>query len=286
MSFAAEIQLIAVFISMACALPGVFLVLRKLSMVAESIAHTILLGIVVGFLFTQDLNSPALIVGAALVGLATTWLTEMLSKTKLMSADSSIGIIFTLLFSIGVILLSRYASKTHLCEDTIMMGEIAFTPFDRVMYGGMDLGPVALYVSGLLLLLNIGIISLFYKEFQLSTFDPILAASLGLSPVIMHYALMSLVSLTAVGSFQSIGSILVVAFMIGPPSTAFLIVSKLKSMLWVSCAVAAFNSVTGFHLAAAMDVSISGCMATVTGLSFLCFYLFSQAWLFACPEPS
>lgn len=275
MSSSLEIQLIAVVVSVACALPGVFLILRKLSMIVESIAHTVLLGIVLAFLVTNDLNSPFLILGAALVGLFTAWLTELLVRTKLMSEDSGIGIVFTLLFSIAVILLSKYAGKVHMCEDTVLMGELAYTPFDRLILAGVDRGPVALYVSSGLLVLNIGIITLFFKELKLVSFDPVLASVLGFSPVLLHYLLMSLVSVTAVGSFQSIGSILVVAFMIAPPTTAYLLSDDLKHMLWISCGLAVLNSVLGFQMADILDVSISGSMAVMSGLSFTLAFVFA-----------
>ncbi len=280
MSSSHEILLISMLISIACALLGVFLVLRKLSMVVESITHTVLLGIVLAFFITNDLNSPLLIVGAALVGLFTTWLTEMLVKTRLMSEDSGIGMVFTLLFSIAVILLSKYAGKVHLCEDTVLKGELAFAPFDRLVIAGSDIGPVALYVSAALLLLNLAVILFFFKEFKLSSFDPILASVLGFSPALMHYLLMSLVSVTSVGAFQSIGSILVVAFMIAPPATAYLLSDDLKRMMLISCAVALLNSVLGFYMADALALSISGCMAVMCGLSFaLAFILAPQRGL-------
>lgn len=275
MSSSLEIQLIAVLVAIACALPGCFLILRKLSMIAESITHTILLGVVLAFFMTNDINSPYLIVGAGLTGVVTVWLIELLNKSKLLSGDSSIGIVFPLFFSIAVILISKYAGKVHLCAESILMGELAFAPFDRLIINGYDCGAMALYVTGGLLLFNILLIFLFFKELTLASFDPILAAVLGLSPVLLHYLLMTMVSVTSVVAFQSVGSVLVLAFMIAPPVTAYLMTDHLKHMLILSGVIAALNAVLGYHVADYYGVSISGSMAMMSGFSFLVIFLLS-----------
>lgn len=270
-----EIQLIAVFVSVACALPGCFLVLRQMSMMADSITHTILLGIVLAFFVTRDLNSPLLIAGAALMGVATVWLTETLSRTRLVSEDSAIGIVFPFLFSIAIILITRYASSIHLDTDAVLMGELAFAPFDRWLLGGRDMGAKALYTTGVLLLLNVGLIALFFKELKLASFDHTLAAVLGFSPALIHYGLMSLVSVTAVGAFEAVGSVLVVVFMVGPPLAAYLLTDALKHMLWISAALGALSAVLGYPLALLLDASIAGSMALSTGLIFAAVFVFS-----------
>lgn len=268
MSPALEIQIIAIFVSVSCALPGVFLVLRKMAMMSDSITHTILLGIVLAFFVTRDLSSPFLVVGAALMGVVTVWLTETLSKTRLVSADSAMGLVFPFLFSMAIILITRYADSVHLDTDSVLLGELAFAPFDRMVLFGVDIGARSIYSSGILLLLSVVVITLFFKELKLATFDPTLAAVLGFSPVLLHYGLMTLVSITAVGAFEAVGSVLVVAFMIGPPVTAYLITDDLKHMLLLSAVFAALSAALGYQLAAALDVSIAGSMAVMTGLLF------------------
>lgn len=268
-----EIQLIAVIVSVACALPGTFLILRKMSMMSDSITHTILLGIVLAFFITHDLSSPLLIVGAAAMGVITVWLTETVTKTRLVSEDSAIGIVFPLLFSIAIILITRYAGSVHLDTDSVLLGELAFAPFDRMVVFGIDIGAKAIYTSGFLLLLNAAFILLCYKELKVATFDPMLAAVLGFSPAFLHYGLMTMVSLTAVGAFEAVGSVLVVAFMIGPPATAYLLTDDLKKMLLLSAAFGAASGILGYQLAVLLDVSIAGSMAVVTGLLFLITFL-------------
>ncbi|NLC32296.1 MAG: metal ABC transporter permease [Clostridiales bacterium] len=268
-----EIQIIAVIVAVACAIPGVFLVLRKMSMMSDSITHTILLGIVLGFFITHDLSSPLLIVGATLMGVITVWLTEMLSRTRLLAEDAAIGVVFPLLFSIAIILISRYAGSVHLDTDSVLLGELAFAPFDRMVIAGTDIGAKAIYTTGLLLILNLAAVIIFFKELKIAAFDPMLAAILGFSPALIHYGLMTLVSLTTVGAFQAVGSVLVVAFMIGPPVTAYLLTDDLKRMLILSGLIGAANGILGYQLAAFLDVSIAGSMAVVTGFVFFIVFI-------------
>ena len=275
MTAGVEIQLIAVIVSAACALPGVFLVLRKMSMMSDSITHTILMGIVLAFFLTEDLSSPLLIAGAALMGVATVWLTETLMNTRLMSEDSAVGIVFPLLFSIAIILITRYAGSVHLDTDSVLLGELAFAPFDRLVVFGVDIGAKAIYTSGALLLINVILITVFYKELKIVTFDPMLASLLGFSPGLVHYGLMTLVSLTAVGAFEAVGSVLVVAFMIGPPLTAYLLTDDLKKMLLLSAGFGALSGILGYHAALLPDVSIAGGMAVTTGLIFAVVFIFA-----------
>ena len=261
--------------AVACALPGVFLVLRRMSMMADSITHTILLGIVLAFFITHELSSPLLILGAALMGVVTVWLTEMLVRTRLLAEDAAMGIVFPLLFSIAIILITRYAGSVHLDTDSVLLGELAFAPFDRMVVAGVDIGARAIYTTGTLLFINLAAIIIFFKELKIVTFDPLLAAVLGFMPGLVHYGSMTLVSLTAVGTFQAVGSILVVTFMIGPPVTAYLLTDDLKWMLILSGLIGAANGILGYHTAALLDVSIAGSMAVMTGIAFLLVFVFA-----------
>ncbi len=150
-----------------------------------------------------------------------------------------------MLFSIGVILISKFAGNVHLDLDAVLLGELAFAPFDRVQIGGWDLGPKGLWVMGTILVLNVVLVIAFFKELKLATFDPALAASLGFAPALLHYGLMSVVSVTAVGAFDAVGSILVVALMIGPPAAAYLLTDDLKRMLVLSVLIGVFSSIAG-----------------------------------------
>ncbi len=266
--FQLEIQLVAVVVAVACALPGSFLVLRQMSMMSDAISHAILPGIVVAFFLTQDLSSPLLILGGAATGLVTVALVEALKSTRLVREDAAIGLVFPVLFSIGVVLIARYAGDVHLDIDAVLLGELAFAPFDRWIWAGVDMGPRALFVTGGVAVVCASFLLLFYKELKLATFDPALAATLGFVPAALHYGLMALVSTTAVVAFDAVGSILVVALMVGPPATAYLLTDRLSFMIGLSLMVGAAAAICGYWLAHALDASIAGSMAAVVGVVF------------------
>jgi manganese/zinc/iron transport system permease protein len=270
-----EIQLIAAVTAAACAIPGVYLVLRQMAMMSDAISHSILLGIVLAFFVVESTTSPILVLGAASVGVLTVFLVETLQRTGRVKEDAAIGLVFPLLFSIGVILISRYAGNVHIDVDAVLLGELAFAPFDRFVIGGRDLGPQALWLMGTILALNIALVAIFFKELKIATFDPALAAALGFSPALIHYGLMTSVSITAVGAFDAVGSILVVALMIGPPVTAYLITDRLQTMVILSVVIGAAASVAGYWLAHWLDASIAGAMATMIGLVFTAVLFFS-----------
>lgn len=268
-----DIQLIAIVTAVACALPGVFLVLRRMTLMSDAISHAILPGIVLAFFFTESLSSPLLILAAAGTGVLTVFLVELLQRTKLVKEDAAIGLTFPALFSIGVILISRFAGDVHLDMDAVLLGELAYAPLNRLKAFGYDLGPLALYVMGTILVLNLVFILLFYKELKLATFDASLAAALGFAPTLIHYGLMTLVSVTTVGAFDAVGSILVVALIAGPPATAYFMTDKLWHMLILSAAIGSVNAVSGYWLAFLFDVSIAGAIATMTLLIFVLVFL-------------
>ena len=270
-----EIQLVAVVVAAACALPGVFLVLRRMAMMSDAISHAILPGIVIAFFITQDLNAPLLILGAALTGVLTVVLVELLNRTRLVKEDAAIGIVFPVLFSLGVLLIAQYAGDVHLDVDAVLLGELAFAPFDRFVVAGVNLGPRSLVVMSVILLLNGLFLLVFYKELKLATFDAALASALGFAPSALHYALMGLVSITAVGAFDAVGSILVVALMIGPPATAYLLTDRLGRMIGLGVLIGVLSAVTGYWLAHKLDASIAGAMATMVGVFFGAAFLFA-----------
>lgn len=272
MSTYAEIQLIAAVVAVACALPGVFLVLRRTAMMSDAISHTVLLGIVLGFFALGTLDSPLLILAAAAMGVVTVSLVEVLMRTRLVKQDAAIGLVFPALFSIAVILISRFAHGVHLDVDAVLLGELAFAPLDRVTFLGLDL-PSSLVTMGIILVINIGFIALLYKELKLTTFDAGLAATLGFIPAIIHYGLMVIVSVTAVGAFDAVGSILVVALMVVPAAAAYLLTDRLHIMLLLAAGLAVVGAIGGFWVAVLLDANIAGSMATVMGVMFAVVFL-------------
>lgn len=270
-----EIQLIASLVAIACAIPGTFLVLRKMAMISDAISHSILPGIVIGFFITQDLNSPLLIFLAALTGIVTVILVEYIQKTGLVKEDTAIGLVFPALFSVGVILIAKNANDVHLDVDAVLLGELAFAPFDRFIVSGTDLGPKSLWVIGSILLVTLSLLFAFFKELKISTFDAGLAASLGFSPTVLHYGLMGISSITTVGAFDAVGAILVVALMIAPAAAAYLITTDLKRMLFYAIFFGVFSAISGYWLAHWLDASIAGSITSMLGILFLAVYLFA-----------
>lgn len=274
------IQIIVALVAIACAIPGAFLVLRKMSLISDAISHSILLGIVIGFFIVKDTSSPLLIVLAALAGIVTVMLVEFIQKTGLVKEDTAIGLVFPALFSIGVILIAKNANDVHLDIDSVMVGDLSFAPFDPLLINCtegiadscINLGPKAIWVVGTILLITLVLLFMFFKELKVSTFDPGLAAALGFSPIIMHYGLMTVSSVTIVGAFDAVGPILVVALMIAPAATAYLFTKDLKKMLLLSCLFGVFAAISGYWLAHMLDASISGSMTTVLAILFLLVY--------------
>lgn len=269
------ILLVSSSVAAACALVGTFLVLRKMALLGDAISHAVLPGIVIAFLITGDRAPLPMVIGAGTLGVLTVFLVEMATRTRLLREDASIGVVFPALFAIGVILVSRYASQVDLDLECVLYGEVAYTPWDTLFFAGQAIGPKALWVNGIVLALNIAFVSSFYKELKLSTFDPALAAALGFAPTLIHYLLMTMVSITVVGAFESVGAILVVAMLVVPPATAYLWTDRLSTMLVSSVLVGIASAIFGYQLARVLDASIAGAMATVAGGLFGISFLIS-----------
>ena len=264
-----EIILIASVVAASCSLLGVFLVLRRMSLMSDAISHAILFGIVIMYFFIESTASIPMIIAATLTGVLTVTLVEALIRSRLVKEDAAIGLVFPALFSLGVILISRYAANVHIDTDAVLLGELAFAPFDRLFIGSADMGPKALWLGGTIGLVNLLFIILLYKELKLATFDAGLAAALGFTPLFIHYGLMTLVSVTAISSFEAVGSVLVVALMITPPAAAYLLTDRLPVMLGLSAGLAVLSAVSGYFLARSLDASIAGSIATMTGVIFI-----------------
>jgi manganese/zinc/iron transport system permease protein len=270
------ILLTASFVSCCCALLGCYLTQRKMAMVSDAISHAVLPGIVLAFLWTGSRDSITMLIGAGTLGLFTTFLIEFLHKKAKLQADASIGVTFTWLFAIGVILISLFADKVDLDQDCVLYGEIAYVPLDTItLSNGLDIGARALYITGGLLVILIAFIMLCYKELFITTFDPAYATTMGMSLALWHYLLMGAVSLTTVVSFELVGAILVVALLIVPASTAYLLTDHFKTLLVLACAVGILASTLGYYSAMWFDASIAGAIASWCGILFFLAMLFS-----------
>src|SRR5690606_31595001 len=156
--------------------------------------------------------------GAVIAGIVTTWLTQTLHQYGGLPTDASMGVVFTALFAIGIILIKVYASHVHFDTACVYEGSLLEATVITTPIGPWDVPRESLVVAPILVL-NLGLVLLLWKELKLSTFDPGLATSMGFSATFLHYLLMTLVALTAVASFRIVGSILVIAMLIIPPAT-------------------------------------------------------------------
>ncbi len=269
------ILLVGSLVGASCALVGTFLVLRRMALIGDAISHAVLPGIAIAFLMTGSRNPIPMVLGAGVLGVLTVFLVELAHRTRLLKQDASIGVVFPALFSIGVIIISRYAGTVDLDLDCVLHGEIAYSPWDLLYVGEQSIGPQALWVNGSVFLFNLALVLIFYKELKLSTFDSALAASLGFAPVLIHYALMAAVSMTVVAAFESVGAVLVVAMLVVPPAAAWLLTDRLSHMLIASVSLGVLSAVGGYFGARLVDASIAGMMATCAGLLFLAAFLLS-----------
>ena len=265
-------------VAVSCGLLGCYLILRRMAMVGDAISHAVLPGIVIAFLVSGSRESVPMLIGAGILGVITTFLIEFFHRVARVQADASIGVTFTWLFAIGIILISVFAGQVDLDQDCVLYGEIAYVPIDLwISDDGYILGPRTVWTLGVVTLLIIGFIIAGYKELFLTAFDSGYAAAIGISTSLWYYLLMTAVSITTVASFESVGAILVVAFLVAPPATAYLLTDNFKQMLLISAALGIVAAAVGYYLAVWLDGSIAGAIASVTGLEFLLAFLFSPA---------
>ena len=263
----------ASLVAAACALVGVFLILRRQALMGDAISHSVLLGIVLAYLISGTNALWVMLLGAVVIGLVTAWLSETLHKVSRLQSDASIGIVFTLFFSIGVILVSLYTGQIDLDQECVLYGEIAFVPFDTVIWGdmetGTDLGPRAFWLILIVFAIVLTSLLVGFERLKTVTFHPSLAVSLGINITFWHYFLMTLVSMTTVASFDAVGAILVVALLIIPAATAYLLAQSLKAMLWLAVAYSQAAVGLGYGLAFWLDSAIAASIAVSAGLLLL-----------------
>ncbi|MEZ0180397.1 metal ABC transporter permease ['Camptotheca acuminata' phytoplasma] len=261
--FELDVFFVVVLTSLCLSALGIFLILKKLSMVIDAISHSVLLGIVLGFLVVKKLDDPLLMIGAVLIGLLTFYCIQFLQKHKQINKDSAIGIVFTTFFAIAIILISTFTRDVHIDNDAVFTGNIELVTFDKLK----RILPI--------LIINILFVLVFYKELKIFIFDPALATILGFSITLINYLLMSLVSITAVVSFDVVGSVMTIACFIGPATTALLLTKNLFHGFLLSLWFSFISSSCGYYLAIIFDAPISGMIAIVILVIFLLVLYFN-----------
>ncbi|MDF2439198.1 MAG: manganese/zinc/iron transport system permease protein [Abditibacteriota bacterium] len=269
------IILIGAMVAASCSVVGSFLVLRRMAMLGDAISHAVLPGIAIAFFVTQSRSSLPMFIGAVVLGLLTAFIVQTLNRSGRVQNDAAIGVSFTSLFALGVILISLYASNVDLDTDCVLYGVLELAPLDTIEWAGRDIGPRAFWQMAVIFAIGVATVALLFKELKITTFDPELATAIGINAGLMHYVLMGLVSITTVGAFEPVGAILVVAMMVVPPATAYLLTDDLKTMLWLGVAVGVLSSFAGYALSLALDSNVAGAMTVAAGGFFALALLFS-----------
>jgi manganese/zinc/iron transport system permease protein len=267
--------------AMACALLGNYLVLRRMSMMGDAISHAVLPGLAIAFLITGSRESLPMLLGAVIIGVLTSFMVQGISKLSNLDRGATMGVVFTTLFALGLILIRQAADHVDLDPGCVLYGAIELTPLDTYDIFTFEIPRAALTNAGMLVLNGLFVL-IFYKELKISTFDPALATTMGINATAMHYVLMTFVAATTVAAFESVGSILVIAMLIVPAATAYLLTDRLPIMLVLSLLIAAASAVMG-HVAAITipgwlgfrDTSTAGMMGVIAGIIFLLIFLFA-----------
>ena len=243
----------------------------------DAISHSVLPGIVIAFLYTGDLSSPWLLFGAAVAGLLVTVLIEQIHQRTRIKQDSAIGIAFTSLFALGIVLMGVYTRDVHLDPDCVLEGNISFIIMEETrQVFGYEV-PKPLFTMGGVAISTVLIIVLFYRVLMLSSFDAGLAASYGYLPNVVHYCMMALLSVVVVSAFQAVGAILVIALLILPGATAFLCTHRLKTMLVLAGLHALLSSLGGLYLSVWLNGKISAAVVVAGTILFVLAWLFGPA---------
>ena len=244
-------------VGITCGVLGVFIVLRNMSLLGDALSHSVLPGIVVSFIFF-GYNPLGFFMGAMAAGLVSTTLITWIQQNAKTRNDAAIGIVFTVMFSLGIMGISWLNNKenVHLDLKDFLFGNVlAVTPSDLVM-------------AAIVSVYSIATIILFYRYFFATTFQPVVAQVMGISVQATHYLLMFMLSFTVVSAMRTVGVILVVAMLITPAATALLYYNQLKKVLVLSGFLGLFASLSGFILAVLMDTNPGPMMVIAAGLLY------------------
>lgn len=263
------IILVASLVAINGAVLGSFMMLRRMSMMCDAIVHAVLPGLVIAYLITTSRGSIAMMAGAIGSGVLATAIIEYVQFKIRISSEASIGLTFTTLFSIGIILLARFAGQVELDQDCVLFGELAYVPLDLwITDVGTNMGPYPIWSLGLLTLAVLVFTLVGFRPLLLATFDSQFAEQSGTQVRFWHYALMLMVSLFTVTSFHSVGAVMVMGFFILPPATAYLISKNVKSLIALACAIGVTCVILGYYLAFYFNVSIAGAIIVLNGFTF------------------
>ncbi|MAC17053.1 MAG: iron ABC transporter [Flavobacteriales bacterium] len=260
------------------AILGSFMMLRRMSMMCDAIVHAVLPGLVIAYLFTATRGSFAMVLGAIASGVLATMVIEWVHAKFRVSADAAIGLTFTTLFSLGIILIAKFAGRVNLDQDCVLFGELAYVPLDLwITESGRNMGPRSLWSVGALTVVVFAFVRVGARQLVSSTFDPDFARHQGVSVRLWHYLLMFMVSLFTIASFNAAGAVMVMGFFILPSATAYLLVRSIRALILLACFVGVLSVCVGFLFAQWNNVSIAGSIIFVNGIVFALAAWFHQA---------
>lgn len=250
-----------------CAILGCYLVLRRMSLLGDAISHAVLPGIALAYLFSGHVSGIPILIGAMALGMLTSLLTQGLSSLGRVPEDASMGVVFTSLFALGVILIHAFAGRAHIDADCVLYGQIDYAGINLFDWRGWQI-PRPLIMLGPALIITVAFVALFWKELKIVSFDPALAGAMGFRVALVHYPLMAVVSGVTVASFESVGSILVVAMLVVPAAAAALMADRLRWMMAWAVTIGAMSAIFGYILAVPLQTNVAGMMAVVAGVQF------------------
>lgn len=274
MSDELTIILTAGLVATACGLLGPFLILRRQALMSDAVSHAVLPGIVLVFILFGTRAPLPVIVGAGVFAVICVLAIDAFRATGLVRADAAIGLVFPMLFALGVIAITSFASGAHIDLDATIYGEIAFSPFRTTELLGVEVAR-SIPIVGAVVLANAALLALLWKELKVTTFDAEFARASGFPPSVISRLLLIAVAVTAVVSFESVGAILVVTLLIVPAAVARLLTDRVVTMVAVTLAVAWVSAIGGYESAAALDASIAGAMGMVAAGCFAVALLLS-----------
>jgi manganese/zinc/iron transport system permease protein len=263
-----SVLLTAVICAAACAAVGTFLVLRRESLLGDAISHAVLPGIATAFLLSGSRSPIPMFIGATVCGLLTAFLARLLQERLNLDKGASLGVVFTTMFALGLLIIRQAADRVDLDPGCVLYGQIEFVPFDTISLWGVELPRAAVNLT-VALLLNLGLVAVFYKELLCVSFDEEFAHVAGLNPRAVHYLLVLLVTLTTVISFEAVGSVLVMALLIIPGAIARFWANRLPQTIAVAMLVAVLAGSLGYLIAFDLNTSVSGAVASLLGVLFL-----------------
>ena len=229
--------------AMACAVPGVFLLLNKQSMLGDAISHAVLPGLAIGFLVSGSRDPLPMFIGAVLAGLFTGVVSGVIERRGRVEAGASLGVVFCSLFALGLILIRLAADHVDLDPGCVLYGALELAVIDSATV------PRIVWQSGAILILNLFLAGVFFKELQVVAFDPRFAKASGIPSGLIQQGLTVVTALTTVVAFESVGSILVIAMLIVPGASAMLLSRSVSGVLLWSLVVAISSAVLGHVLA-------------------------------------